>query len=100
VLAESFERIHRSNLVGMGVMPLQFKAGEGRKSLALDGSETFALPPQTSPLQAGQDLELKVTRSDGSQQTLQVTCRLDTGNEIAYFQSAGILNYVLRRLVS
>ena len=100
VLAESFERIHRSNLVGMGILPLQFKPGTDRKTLALDGSETFELSGQPGDPEPGQDIEIHIERPDGSRETLTVTCRLDTGNEVAYFQSDGILNYVLRRLVA
>ena len=99
VLAESYERIHRSNLIGMGVLPLQFKDGENRKTLNLDGSETFAMRGQDGPLSPGQEITLTITREDGRSEELQVVCRLDTGNEISYFQSGGILNYVLRRLV-
>ncbi len=99
VIAESYERIHRSNLIGMGVLPLQFKEGVSRKTLELDGSETFAVPGQSESLQPGQDVTVRITRNDGSTEDVTMTCRLDTGNEIAYFQSAGILNYVLRRLV-
>ena len=99
VIAESFERIHRSNLIGMGVLPLQFKQGVSRLSLGLDGSETFELPALDSPLKPGQELELRIQRSNGHVEAIRVLSRIDTGNEVNYFQSAGILNYVLRRLV-
>jgi len=99
VLAESFERIHRSNLIGMGVLPLQFLPGENRTSLGLDGSETFELIGLSSSPTPGQQLELRITRAAGLVDVIKVLCRLDTGNEINYFQSGGILNYVLRRLV-
>jgi len=99
VVAESFERIHRSNLVGMGILPLQFKAGDDRKTLGLDGSETFDLIGQDSPIEPGQDITLRLNRADGSRQELEVTCRIDTANEVQYFLSGGILNYVLRNLV-
>jgi aconitate hydratase len=99
VVAESFERIHRSNLVGMGVLPLQFKPGDDRKVLGLDGSETYDLVGQDAPLAPGQDITLRVNRADGSSQELVVTCRIDTANEVQYYLSRGILNYVLRNLV-
>ncbi|PLX86595.1 MAG: aconitate hydratase AcnA [Desulfuromonas sp.] len=99
VLAESFERIHRSNLIGMRVLPLQFRKGESRKTLALDGSETFDLAGQDGPLLPGQDLRLNIFRTDGRSEEITVTCRLDTANEIAYYRYGGILNYVLYRLL-
>lgn len=99
VLTESYERIHRSNLVGMGILPLQFKKGESRKTLAIDGSETFDLIGQSHALEPGQDLTLHINRADGSSQEIVVTCRIDTDNEVQYFQSGGILNYVLMNLV-
>ncbi|MCK4501876.1 MAG: aconitate hydratase AcnA, partial [Desulfuromonadales bacterium] len=94
VLAESYERIHRSNLVGMGVLPLQFLDGDSAVSLNLDGSETLCLPV-VDGLSSKQILPLTIIRKNGSQQTLEVLCRLDTDQEVSYFQSGGILNYVL-----
>jgi aconitate hydratase len=99
VVAESYERIHRSNLVGMGILPLQFKKGDDRKSLGIDGSETFDLAGQAGPIEPGQDVTLKINRADGRSQELVVTCRIDTANEVHYYQSGGILNYVLRNLM-
>ncbi len=99
VVAESFERIHRSNLVGMGILPLQFKAGDDRKALGIDGSETFDLVGQDSPIEPGQDITLRINRADGSSRDLVVTCRIDTANEVQYFLSGGILNFVLRNLM-
>ena len=99
VVAESFERIHRSNLVGMGILPLQFKPGDDRKALGIDGSETFDLLGQEAPIEPGQDITLRINRADGSHQELVVKCRIDTANEVQYFLSGGILNYVLRNLV-
>ena len=99
VLAESFERIHRSNLVGMGILPLQFKKGDDRKTLGIDGTETFDLIGQSAPVEPGQDIVLRINRADGSSQELVVTCRIDTADEEQYFQSGGILNYVLRNLM-
>jgi len=94
VLAESFERIHRSNLVGMGILPLQFSAGMTRQSLKLDGSEIIDLPA-AAKLAPGQKMTLTVTRKDGSKQQVETLCRIDTVNEVAYYNSGGILNYVL-----
>ena len=98
VIAESFERIHRSNLVGMGVLPLQFKPGDSRASLGLDGSETFDLVGQESPIVPGQDVSVRINRTDGSGQEVVVTCRIDTANEVQYYLSGGILNFVLKNL--
>jgi aconitate hydratase len=100
VLAESFERIHRSNLIGMGVLPLQFRPGENRKTLGLDGSERFSLDGGDQPLTPGQTLTLRINRGDGRAEVISVLCRLDTQIEVAYYQSGGILNDVLRRLVA
>ena len=100
VIAESFERIHRSNLVGMGVLPLQFHDGENAESLGLDGSETFTIKG-VAGLKPRQDVEVEVTRADGKSE-LHVTarCRIDTYNELEYFRSGGILHYVLRKLAA
>ena len=94
VLAESYERIHRSNLVGMGVLPLQFSAGDSAASLSLDGTETLSLAP-VEKLQAKQKMTLTLTRGDGCSEQLEVLCRLDTDQEVGYFRSGGILNHVL-----
>ena len=101
VIAESFERIHRSNLIGMGVLPLVFPAGESRKTLALQGDERIdvRLPEGQDQIRPRQELELVVHRADGSDTSLRVLSRLDTDNEIAYFRSGGILQYVLNNLV-
>ena len=101
VIAESFERIHRSNLIGMGVLPLVFPAGESRKTLALQGDERIdvRLPKGQDQIRPRQELELVVHRADGSDVSLRVLSRLDTENEIAYFRSGGILQYVLNNLV-
>ena len=98
VLTESYERIHRSNLVGMGVLPLQFPDGVNAASLQLDGSETFSLPA-IADLQAKQELTLQIERADGRCEALNVACRLDTEQEVAYFKSGGILNHVLLNLM-
>jgi len=99
VIAESFERIHRSNLVGMGVLPLQFRDGENAEKLGLDGSETFTITG-IADVKPRQDVEVQVARNDGSTMTFTARCRIDTYNELEYFRSGGILHYVLRRLAA
>ncbi|MFZ5937035.1 aconitate hydratase AcnA [Pseudomonas sp. HS6-2] len=100
VLAESFERIHRSNLVGMGVLPLQFKAGQDRKQLGLTGKEQIDLLGLSgAQIKPGMSLPLRITREDGQQQQIEVLCRIDTLNEVEYFKSGGILHYVLRQMI-
>ncbi len=99
VIAESFERIHRSNLVGMGVLPLQFADGVDRKTLKLDGTESFTID-NVSGLRPRQDVEVKMTRADGSTETFATRCRIDTVNELDYFLNGGILPYVLRKLAA
>jgi aconitate hydratase len=99
VIAESFERIHRSNLVGMGVLPLQFPEGENAASHGLDGSETFSISG-VAGIQPRQDVEVVVSRADGSTFSFTARCRIDTYNELEYFNSGGILQYVLRRLAA
>lgn len=98
VIAESFERIHRSNLIGMGVLPLQFKDGMDRKTLKFDGSETFTILVDEK-LKPAQHLTVSFTRKDGSQQNIEVLCRIDTNNELEYYRNGGILQYVLRKLL-
>ncbi|MBA4354783.1 MAG: aconitate hydratase, partial [Novosphingobium sp.] len=99
VIVESFERIHRSNLVGMGVLPLQFKEGQNRTALALSGDDTFTIKGVAN-LQPRQDVEVEVTRKDGTKLTFTALCRIDTANEVEYFMNGGILHYVLRKLAS
>jgi aconitate hydratase len=99
VVAQSFERIHRSNLLGMGVLPLQFKEGTSASTLKLDGTETFDVVGLGQGLKPQQDLTLRVTRANGQVETIPVTCRIDTPIEIDYYQHGGILPYVLRQLV-
>ncbi len=99
VLAESYERIHRSNLVGMGVLPLQFLTGDSAAALQLDGSEQFSLK-HSGALRPKKGLTLQIERADGRCETVAVTCRLDTDEEVAYFQSGGILNLVLLKLMA
>ena len=99
VVAKSFERIHRSNLVGMGVLPLQFKGSDSVESLGIRGDETFEITG-LSNLRPQQDVTLVIVRPDGGRREAKVLCRIDTPIEIDYFQHGGILPYVLRELVS
>lgn len=98
VVARSFERIHRSNLVGMGVLPLQFKAGDSWQSLGLTGDEVIDIIP-VPELTPQSDAQMRITRTDGSQHTVTVTLRIDTPIEVDYYQHGGILPYVLRQLL-
>ncbi len=100
VVAQSFERIHRSNLVGMGVLPLQFKDGASAQSLKLDGTETFDVIGLSPAVKPQQDLTLRITRKCGTVENVAVACRIDTPIEIEYYQHGGILPYVLRQLVA
>jgi aconitate hydratase A / 2-methylisocitrate dehydratase len=100
VIAESFERIHRSNLIGMGILPLQFTGGDNRKTLELDGSETVTIENIAKTLAPACELTATITRASGEQQSIQLLCRIDTQNELAYFNHGGILQYVLGRLNS
>ena len=98
VIAESFERIHRSNLVGMGVLPLQFRPGDSVDSLGITGEESFDLtvPKDIRPQQ---ELTLVIRRKDGTTREVAVLCRIDTPIEVDYYQHGGILPYVLRDLM-
>ncbi|MGA2175813.1 MAG: aconitate hydratase AcnA [Verrucomicrobiota bacterium] len=98
VVAQSFERIHRSNLVGMGVLPLQFKDGASARTLQLDGTETYDVLGLTDQLKPQQDLALRITRANGQVANVAVACRIDTPVEIDYYRHGGILPYVLRQL--
>jgi len=100
VVAASFERIHRSNLVGMGVLPLQFEDGQNVQSLNLDGSETFDIVGLGNDLKPRQELQLRITRANGEQVDVPLRCRIDTDIEIEYYRHGGILQYVLRQLVA
>jgi len=97
VIAESFERIHRSNLVGMGVLPLQFKDGQTGETLALKGDEDFDLTAIAGDIQPRQDVNLTIKRKDGTSMTVALLCRIDTVVEADYFRHGGILHYVLRQ---
>jgi aconitate hydratase len=100
VVAQSFERIHRSNLVGMGVLPLQFKEGVNAQTLKLDGTETYDILGLGAGLKPQQDLTLKINRANGQSESIPMTCRIDTPIEIDYYQHGGILPFVLRQLIS
>jgi aconitate hydratase len=99
VIVESFERIHRSNLVGMGVLPLQFKDGDTRETLSLDADTSFSIKGLAN-LTPGQDVEVEATRADGTSFTFTALCRIDTANEMEYYRNGGILHYVLRKLAA
>jgi aconitate hydratase len=98
VIAKSFERIHRSNLVGMGVLPLQFAPGDGAESLGIRGDESFdiAVPADVRPQQP---LVVVMTRRDGTRREIPVLCRIDTPIEVDYYRHGGILPFVLRELI-
>ncbi len=99
VIVESFERIHRSNLVGMGVLPLQFTGSDTRASLGLTGEDKFTVRG-LADLQPGQDVEVEVTRANGETFSFTAKCRIDTANEMEYYRNGGILHYVLRKLAA
>ena len=99
VIAESFERIHRSNLVGMGVLPLQFKEGMDRKNLKLVGSELITVIDVEKGLKPLQDVKVEIKYADGTAKTIDTTCRIDTDNEVLYYINGGILQYVLRNML-
>ncbi len=100
VIAESFERIHRSNLVGMGIMPLQFKDGMTRKSLGLKGDETFDILGIDGDIKPGQDITLTINRKGGKSEDVKLLCRIDTLDEVEYYRNGGILHYVLRNIAA
>jgi aconitate hydratase len=99
VIAESFERIHRSNLVGMGVLPLQFEEGQNRESLGLTGFETYAIEGIAEGIAPRKKLTVRVTDKQGKVRAFSVLCRIDTPMEVDYYKNDGILQYVLRSLL-
>ena len=99
VIVESYERIHRSNLVGMGVLPLQFAEGESRETHGMTGDETFSIKGLAG-LNPRQMVEVEMTRANGDVETFQALCRIDTANEMEYYRNGGILHYVLRNLAA
>ena len=100
VVAESFERIHRSNLIGMGVLPLQFQGTKNRKALNLRGDETFDITGISEGLKPQQEIKMTVRYADGSEQDAMLLCRIDTLDELEYYRNGGILHYVLRSLAA
>lgn len=100
VIAQSFERIHRSNLVGMGVLPLQFTGDDSHESLGLNGEEVFSLSGISDSIKPGQTIKATAKRTDGSEVSFELLCRIDTANEVEYYKSGGILHYVLRQLIA
>jgi len=99
VVAQSFERIHRSNLCGMGVLPLQFPEGVSAQSLKLDGTETFDVLGLSDDIKPMSDITLVIHRANGTEEKLTVKSRIDTGIEVDYFRHGGILPFVLRQLL-
>jgi aconitate hydratase len=103
VIAESFERIHRSNLVGMGILPLQYRSGDSTAALGLTGEEVFAVEGLTKllagPFRTGQEVTVRAKRADGSEKTFRAVVRIDTPQEVKYYQHGGILPFVLRQLL-
>jgi aconitate hydratase len=99
VIVESFERIHRSNLIGMGVLPLEFKDGASRTTLGLTGAETFDILGVAEGLAPGKDLTCRIHRPDGTTEEIPLLCRIDTTDEVEYYRHGGILHYVLRDLL-
>ncbi|CAI0722570.1 aconitate hydratase AcnA [Serratia ficaria] len=98
VIAESFERIHRSNLIGMGILPLEFPQGVTRKTLGLSGDERISVSGLQT-LQPGQTVPVHITYADGRQEVVNTRCRIDTGNELVYYENDGILHYVIRKML-
>jgi aconitate hydratase len=98
VIAESFERIHRSNLVGMGVLPLQFQTGQGRETLGLTGAETFSVIGVANAIASGDPATVIAVSADGTEKRFGVTVRIDTPQEVEYYRNGGILPYVLRQV--
>ena len=99
MICESFERIHRSNLIGMGILPLEFPQGVTRKTLQLTGDELIDVE-NLADLTPGGTVKVTLTRPDGRQEVLETRCRIDTGNELTYYQHDGILHYVIRNMLN
>ncbi|MDB5040325.1 MAG: acoA, partial [Candidatus Eremiobacteraeota bacterium] len=100
VIAESFERIHRSNLIGMGILPLQYTQGATRDSLGLTGEETFAIEGVAAKLEPGMNVKVTATDANGKSKTFDALLRIDTPDEAEYYRHGGILQYVLRSLAT
>ena len=99
VIAESFERIHRSNLVGMGILPLQFKEGFDRKKLKFQGSELITIIDIEKGVKPGDQVDCEIKFADGSIRKIKLLARIDTANELEYYKNGGILQYVLRSMI-
>ena len=100
VIAESFERIHRSNLIGMGVLPLQFKEGFDIKKLNITGSELITVVDIDKGVKPRDEVSCEIKYKDGTSKTIKVLCRIDTQNEVEYYKNGGILQYVLRNMLN
>ena len=100
VIAESFERIHRSNLIGMGVLPLQFKEGFDRKKLNITGSELITVVDIDKGVKPRDEVSCEIKYKDGTSKIIKVLCRIDTQNEVEYYKNGGILQYVLRNMLN
>ena len=100
MIVESFERIHRSNLVGMGVIPFEFMPGENRKTLGLKGTETIDIEGLGNDIRPLSTVPCRITYADGTVKTIQIKCRIDTAIEIEYVENGGVLHYVLRDLAA
>ena len=98
VIVESFERIHRSNLIGMGILPLQFKGGMNRQTLGFNGGEHIDITGLTHEIEPGMDVNCRITRAGGTNEDIKLLCRIDTADEVEYYRHGGILQYVLRDL--
>ena len=99
VIVESFERIHRSNLIGMGILPLQFIDGVNRKNLELNGSELFTVTKLEKGIEPSAEVELEIKYNHGEIKKIKVLSRIDTKNELEYYKNGGILQYVLRNMI-
>jgi aconitate hydratase len=100
VIAESFERIHRSNLIGMGVLPLQFKDGFDRKKLNITGEELITIVDIGKGIKPRDEVSCEIKYKDGTSKTIKLLCRIDTQNEVEYYKNGGILQYVLRNMLN
>ena len=100
VIAESFERIHRSNLIGMGVLPLQFKEGFDRQKLNITGEELITIVDIDKGIKPRDEVSCEIKYKDGTSKTIKVLCRIDTQNEVEYYKNGGILQYVLRNMLN
>ena len=100
VIAESFERIHRANLIGMGVVPLQFVDGQSARSLGLTGKERYSISGIGGSVEPGSTLKVTTTSDDGTTKSFDVLCRVDTAIEAEYYEHGGLLPYVLRQMIA